>query len=224
MRPADATAIGDGDERGHLRNVVWIGGGSLAGKSTVAQVLAEEHGLPIVATDASMADHARRAEATDAPLLQAFRAMSMDERWVDRSPAVMLETFPWFQGEAFDLIVEDLVDDRRDRPADQVVIVEGFRLLPRCVAPLLTERHRAVWLLPTPELRDEASRRRRSGWEFLERTSDPDRARRNLLERDRLFTEQVRREAGRLHLRTMDVDGTEPLDVLAHRVAGALRL
>ena len=35
--------------------------------------------------------------------------MDMDERWVNRSPGTMLETFHWFRGEGFGLIVEDLL-------------------------------------------------------------------------------------------------------------------
>jgi hypothetical protein len=35
--------------------------------------------------------------------------MDLDERWVSRSPQVMLETFRWFLGEGFGLIVEGLV-------------------------------------------------------------------------------------------------------------------
>src|SRR5260221_118942 len=47
----------------------------------------------------------------------------MDERWVNRSPETMLETFHWFRGEGFGLIVEDLLRCR----AEPCVIVEGFR-------------------------------------------------------------------------------------------------
>jgi len=39
---------------------------------------------------------------------RAVEKMSMDERWVDRSSQTMLETFHWFRGEGFDLIIEDL--------------------------------------------------------------------------------------------------------------------
>ncbi len=35
--------------------------------------------------------------------------MDMDERWVHRNPETMLETFHWFRGEGFGLIVEDLL-------------------------------------------------------------------------------------------------------------------
>ncbi len=56
----------------------------------------------------------------------------MDQRWVLRDPAIMYKTFPWFQGEGFDLLLEDLLS----LPADQVILVEGFRLLPYLVAAL----------------------------------------------------------------------------------------
>ncbi|MEU9229470.1 hypothetical protein AB0D40_34605 [Streptomyces massasporeus] len=116
-----------------MRHVYWIGGGSGAGKSTIARRLADRHGWRLYSTDDVMADHARRTTADEAPFLHAFMAMDMDERWVDRSPETMLETFHWFRGEAFGLIVEDLAR----MPAGKPVVVEGFRLLPHLVEPLL---------------------------------------------------------------------------------------
>jgi hypothetical protein len=127
-------------------------------------------------------------------------AMDMDERWVHRSPAVMLDTFHWFRGEGFDLIADDL----RHLPAGAGVVAEGFRLLPHLVKPLLTEPDRAVWLLPTPEFREAAFDRR--GWPIPSRTSDPARACRNLLDRDRMFTDRLREETERLGLPAIDVD------------------
>jgi hypothetical protein len=93
-----------------------------------------------------MADHGRRSSPVDSPFMAGFAAMDMDERWVSRSPETMLETFGWFRGEGFGLIVEDLLR----RPAGPGVIAEGFRLLPRLVRPLLAGPGRAVWLCPTP--------------------------------------------------------------------------
>jgi 2-phosphoglycerate kinase len=132
--------------RDQLQHVYWIGGGSGAGKSTIARRVAAQHGLHVYVTDDVMADHARRSTRENAPLLHRFMAMDMDERWVSRSPETMLETFHWFQGEGFDLIVEDLLRV----PREPGVIVEGFRLLPSLVKPLLSGPAHAVWLLPTP--------------------------------------------------------------------------
>lgn len=146
--------------RGRLRHVYWVGGGSGAGKSTVARRLAERHGLRLYGTDEVMSDHAVRCPPEDCPSLRAFIGMDMDTRWVNRPPETMLETFHWFRGEGFQLIVDDLLT----LPEAPGVIVEGFRLLPRLVQPLLADPRQALWLLPSPELRRLALDSRGSLW------------------------------------------------------------
>ncbi|GAA0957572.1 hypothetical protein GCM10009574_032950 [Streptomyces asiaticus] len=222
MRPGQYEEVTDAAElAARLRHVFWIGGGSGAGKSTVARRLADRHGWRLYATDDVMRDHADRATPEEAPFLHEFIAMDMDERWVNRSPEVMLETFHWFRGEGFGLIVEDLLR----LPPEHGVIVEGFRLLPHLVKPLLDAPRRAVWLLPTPDFRQAAIRSRSvPGEGFVWRTSDPVRAGRNLAERDRMFTTRLGEEAERLRLHTIEVDTTMTEDALTERVARAFRL
>jgi cytidylate kinase len=204
-----------------LRHVYWIGGGSCAGKSTIARLLAAEHGLQHYATDDVMADHARRSTSAECSLLHEFMSMDMDQRWVNRSPADMLETFHWFRGEGFSMIVEDVLELSSERG----VIVEGFRLLPHVVKPLLAVRDHAVWLLPTPEFRQVVVNSRGGPqWGFIGKTSDPERALSNLLERDAMFTHRLYEEAQRLELKTIDIDSTMTVDELAGRVAEALAL
>jgi hypothetical protein len=116
------------------------------------------------------------------------------------------------------LIIEDLLSF----PAEARVIVEGFRLLPRLVKPLTTH---AVWLLPTPAFRQNVIESRGgSAWGFLARTSDPERALRNLLERDRMFTEILREETARLELPAIEVDPMTSEDDLTKRVRKLLGL
>jgi hypothetical protein len=214
-------AAGGAALRERLRHVYWIGGGSAAGKSTVARRMAAQHGLRLYATDDVMADHARRSTHEDSPLLHSFLAMDMDERWLNRPPRTMLETFHWFRGEGFPLIVEDLLR----LPREPGVIVEGFRLLPHLVKPLLSVPVRAAWLLPTPAFRQAVVESRggaASG--FLAKTADPERALRNLLERDRMFTDILREETARLGLPAIEVDNTMTDDELAGRVTEAFGL
>jgi len=161
-----------------------------------------------------------RTTPAEAPLLHAFAAMDMDERWVRRSPEVMRDTFHGFHGETFPLVVDDLLA----LPATEPVLVEGFSLLPRLVAPLLTRPDQAIWLLATPEFRQAAFESRGSIGEIPAKTSDPERAFANLLARDALFTEDLRAEARALGLRTIDVDGASTVDELTGRVAAALGL
>ncbi|MGV9350496.1 AAA family ATPase [Streptomyces spiralis] len=214
--PADAAEL-----PGRLRNVFWLGGGSGAGKSTIARRLADRYGWRVYATDDVMRDHAGRTTPEDAPHLHKFIAMDMDERWVSRTPEVMLETFHWFQGEGFGLIIEDLLR----LPQEPCVIVEGFRLLPRLVKPLLAAPEHAVWLLPTPDFRQAAIRSRSvPGEGFVWKTSDPAQAGRNVAERDRMFTTRLEEEAERLQLRTIHVDTAMTEDDLAEQVATAFGL
>jgi hypothetical protein len=206
--------------RAELQHVYWIGGGTGAGKSTIARRTAEGHGLRLYATDDVMAGHAGRSTGADSPLLSEFLAMDMDERWVNRSPDVMLETFHWFQGEGFGLIVEDLLN----LPREPAVVAEGFRLLPHLVKPLLATPAHAVWLIPTPDFRRAAFESRGSTWQIARRTNDPERALRNLLERDRMFTERLRAETRRLDLPVIEVDVTMTEDDLTKSVTKAFGL
>jgi 2-phosphoglycerate kinase len=206
--------------RTRLRHVYWIGGGSGAGKSVIARRVAASYGLSLYATDDLMRNHASRRTPSDCPFLSEFVAMDMDERWVNRSPEVMLETFHWFRGEGFGLIVEDLLRV----PTEPGVIVEGFRLLPRLVKPLLAVPGHAVWLLPTPGFRRAAFESRGSLWEIAGKTGDPGRALRKLLERDRMFTERLKEETERLDLPAIEVDTTMTEGDLDERVTATFGL
>jgi 2-phosphoglycerate kinase len=201
--------------RHELRHVYWIGGGSAAGKSTITRRIAAEHGLQPYVTDDVMAEHACRSTSRDCPLLHLFVAMSMDQRWVDRSPETMLETFHWFRGEGFSMIVDDILD----LPKQPGVVVDGFRLLPHLVEPLLADRRHAVWLIATPEFRQAVFESRGgSTWGFLAKTRDPERALRNLLERDAMFTERLKHEAQRLGLNTIEINVSKSEDDLTAEV------
>lgn len=150
-----------------------------------------------------------------------FMAMDMDQRWVSRSPEEMLETFHWFRGEGFDMIIEDILY----MPKEPGVLIDGFRLLPHLVKPLLADPGHAVWLIPTPEFR-QAVLESRGGpkWGFIAKTGDPERALRNVLERDAMFTERLYHEAQRLRLNTIKVDVGITESELAGRVAEAFGL
>jgi hypothetical protein len=203
-----------------LRHIRWIGGGSGAGKSTVSRQLAEKHGLRLYTCDEKQSSHTARSNPVDHPLLHTFLATTMDERWAQRTPEEMFRTFHGHQGEGFELLLEDLLD----MPTDQPILVEGFKLLPRLVAPLLSQPNQAVWLIPTPQFRRVALESRGSLWSIAGRTSDPERALSNLLARDAIYTEEVFKEAAALHLNIIEIDGSFTVDEVVARVEECLGL
>lgn len=208
------------DLAARLAHVYWLGGGSGAGKSTIAARLATRYGLRRYSTDDVMTEHAGRSTSDECPMLSEFLVMDADERWLRRSPQTMLETFHWFRGEGFDMIIEDLLA----MPSRPRVLVEGFRLLPRLVQPLLATPGHAVWLLPTPGFRRAAFASRGGLWAIAGTTSDPERALRNLLERDRMFTERLRTETARRDLPAIEVGAGLTEDDLLVRVASVFGL
>jgi hypothetical protein len=87
-------------------------------------------------SSAAIRVHSLKLSTAAAPLLERFRSMSMDERWVLREPVEMYRTFPWFQREGFKLLIEDL----ESLPTGSIIIVKGFRLLPYLVRPCWPSR------------------------------------------------------------------------------------
>lgn len=199
-----------------MNNIYWIGGASGAGKSTMARRLAKSHGLTIYDTDQRMGDHVSRAVAQgNCPYLESFLSMTMDQRWLERSPGEMLDSFHWYRGEGFEFILEDLLKLANAGP----VIAEGFRLLPGLVHPRLNRRNQAIWLVPTPAFRRQAFETTGSLWDIAGQTSNPELALAKLLARDALFGERLESQLELADLPVMRVDGRRSETELAADIA-----
>ncbi len=198
----------------HLRHVLWIGGGTGAGKTSITTALAEGRSLQTYHYDFHDArDHSERIDPDRHPAMHAFASMSMDERWVLRTPEEMARETIRSSDERMEMAIEDLLA----RPADVPIVAEGPWFYPEFVAPLLSSIRQAIWLVPTLAFRELALRER--GWVTIEGTSDGDRARANRLARDALLTDLVRRSAEALGLRVLEVDGTRSLAEVTAAVA-----
>jgi hypothetical protein len=198
--------------------VLWLGGAQWAGKSSVARILSDRHGLQLYSYDYHDArGHSARARAEPDrfPHLQRFLQLSMDERWVLPSPERMATDAQIAFDERFQMTLDDLAA----LPAEPPVLAEGWGLRPRLVAPLLEDPRQAIFVVPSDEFRERQAASMPRAGAVGSATSDPERAQRNRVARDRLLTADVTESARELGLRTVVVDGSGTVDDLAALVA-----
>jgi hypothetical protein len=204
------------DPFGTLRRALWIGGGQWAGKSTVARLLAERHGLTAYHYDYHDARaHNDRRIARRVASGEPATEPDPDTVWVDPTPAEMaartLEGFP--------VRFEWALDDLRALVSGRPIIAEGWGLRPELVAPIVDSPRRMVVLVPTQEFRHRQLGALPRAAAFGHRVSDPLRAQRNRLERDRLVADDAVHTARRLGIRVIEVDGSRDAQAVAGVVA-----
>jgi len=211
-----------GDLTRRLAHVRWIAGGTGAGKSTVARILAARAGA--VVYDGDRAEHSWLSRCTqrEHPHMFAGLRLSREDR-AAMTPEQKIHRMPSRHGETIGFVVDDLLA----LPADRPVLVDWFGNAPRDVLPLLTWPGQAAFLLPTQDFRRRM---------LTARFADPDRARANWgsvdvtvalanrLGRDELWDAEVRRQATELGLPVIDIDGTRDAEAVADGLARRFRL
>lgn len=198
-----------------LPHVLWLGGAPDAGKSSVVKKLGERYAFRWYNFDHFEPAHIERMRAKPHPATDAFLAMTMDERWVLRPVDVMAQTMIAAWRERFPLVIEDLLSWPQDRP----IIAEGPGLFPECVAPLLSSSRQALWLIPAEGFKRAVFPTRENKIATAAQTSDPERARSNIIGRDLLMGAHIKERARELGLMTLVVDGARPIETLAAVVA-----
>ncbi len=191
-----------------LTHVLWIGGSPCSGKSSVAEILAEEYNLSMYRCDDAFAEHARHADSDRHPTLHRLTHMTWDEIWMRPVEVQVADEFACYR-EEFAMIVDDLMG----YPASTPVIAEGAALLPECVSCVLPDRHRAVWIVPTEAFQRRHYTLERRPWmrEILDQCQDPERAFQNWMGRDAGFARLVVKSARELDLAVLEVNGERTL-------------
>jgi hypothetical protein len=180
----------------------WLGGGTGAGKTTVARALAARFGLRRFSIDAFS-----YAYEDDGP------RKSADERWLATPPAEHAREFEETARHMHRRALEELAT-----LPPMPTVVEGPQVLPELVPP----GDGAVFLIPTPEFQRAVLEPRPMP------SSDPAQALANRLIRDRLYADRIAARASVV----LEVDGThdvvdevaqllevesEPIDLAAAR-------
>lgn len=199
----------------NLTHVRWIAGGTGAGKSTVARILADR--LAATVYDGDRAEHTwiPRCTKENHPHMHANLALTREQR-AALDPEKKFRDMPSLHGETIGFLVDDLQAMRGS------VLVDWFGIAPRDVAPLLAHPEQAAFLLPTSDFREHALRTRfadphraRANWGDL----DPAVAIANRLKRDELWDAEIRRQATETGLPVIDIDGSRPPESIADELA-----
>ncbi|MGH3391068.1 MAG: hypothetical protein ACRDOO_19545 [Actinomadura sp.] len=204
------------DPFGTLRNTLWIGGGQWAGKSTVARIIALRYALTAYHYDYHDArGHDDRRIARRVRLGEPPFGPDSDEAWVNTTPEQMAaDTLA-----GFPVRFEWALDDLRALVSGRPVIAEGWGLRPELIAPIIESPRRMVVMIATEEFRRHQLRELPRAATVSRQISDPVRAQRNRLERDRTVAEDAAASAHRLGIRVIEIDGTRDADAIADIVA-----
>ena len=190
-----------------LDYVLWIGGGSGAGKTTVARAISRRYDIELYAADARGYAHLARFTGSDRP------AESPDERWLLPTPKELAQRFLLASAEKFPLVLEDLTA----LDGDTLIIAEGPTMLPDLIRPHLASPEHALYLVPTDEFSERLLMLRGGGRTLG--TSDPERAHTNLLARNRILNSTIRERALSLDLPVIEVDDSLTLEETERLIA-----
>ncbi|GAB2931445.1 hypothetical protein GCM10027280_18860 [Micromonospora polyrhachis] len=204
------------DPFGTLRRALWIGGGQWAGKSTVAQLLATRHGVTAYHYDYHDArGHDDRRVARRVRLGEPVTSPDPETVWVHTTPEQMAaETLA-----GFPIRFEWVLDDLRALVSGRPVITEGWGLRPELVTPLVDSPRQMVVMVPSEAFRQHQLRTVARAATFGQSVSDPGRAQRNRIARDRLVAEDAVHAARAHGVRVIEVDGSRTADQICDLVA-----
>lgn len=192
-----------------LSHVLWIGGATDTGKTTISHIIAERYGLQLYNYDRRDLPQVRRLAQTK-PHYRAFLTDSPEERWVRPEPQALVERALLAFRDRFPLVVEELLG----LPREPMILAEGFGLIPELLSPVLSSKRQAIWLVPTEAFK-WASMKRRSKPSFRDRVSDQERATRNVFRRDMMLAQHVRVQAQSRGLTVCEVDGSRSAEEMA---------
>lgn len=191
-----------------LSHVLWIGGGTDAGKTTVAKAIVDRYGLQSYTFDRNERSHIeRRILAGDFQGRQDPFTMTPDEMWIDQSSAEMASGVIRGWSRRVDFVLEDLIA----MPRTPLILAEGPGFFPEVIAPLLSTPQQAIWLVPEPSFKRQIAMQRGKP-AVRNETRDPALATENIIARDLLVTQHVQQEAARRGLTVLKIDGTQTVE------------
>jgi 2-phosphoglycerate kinase len=195
-----------------LAGVVWIGGSTCAGKTSVARRVADRYTATLYSRDEREPKQIDAVDAERYPKYARWATLTLDERWARSSVDELVADTLALGPEVLEMTLKDI--EREPKP----VVVEGFQIYPDLLASHLPTARHAVFLVAAPDFRRRTHFARPHAWHTPSRTSDPERAQANRLARDERIGEEIHLRATAAGLKVIDVDGARGVDDVAEEV------
>lgn len=138
-----------------MKHVYWMGGSPCAGKTTIAQIIAQEYGWQVYHIDRHVESYLNRAEPEKHPFLTSYTQIGL-QKFLPLPPEDQLERVKNMSTEQFQFILEDIAEMASDKP----ILVEGANMRVEDVASMMADTSHAIWLVPTEAFQLEVYPRR----------------------------------------------------------------
>lgn len=194
--------------------IFWMGGAPCAGKSSIAKLLSEKHGMQHYYCDDHFQNHVDRSNASHQKHLAALKKFSWDALFMRPVDEQLQDELAIYR-EEFSFILEDLDNFAQG----SAILVEGNALLPELVAPLLPSPDHAIWLVPSADFQIKTYPQR-GAWvnQIKSFFAEPEIAFNNWMQRDILFAQEILAQAEEYHLNHLVIDGSRSIAQVAEKV------
>lgn len=194
-----------------LAHVIWLGGGTDAGKTSLARMFSAKYDLQIYHFDRqSPSWEAVQINEGEHPYCLQWEQMTDEERWL-RPAEVQAKHVYAMWAEKYTYRLNDLLS----LPKGKKIVAEGYGFLPSYVAPLIESKQQAIWLVPTEDFKKRTFKARvleGAKASYRHRVQYPEQALDFHRRRDMIITARVREEAIARNLKLLTIDGGRSLD------------
>ena len=201
-----------------LEHVLWLGGSPCAGKSSIADILANQYSVKAYHVDEAFQKHSPHFTPDIYPINYKWTHTPWKELWMQSQETLLKEAIDAYS-EHLRFIFADL------RSVEGLVIAEGTSLLPDYIKPLMNDFSRAIWVVPDEDFQREKYPQRGQFVSYiLDQCEDPEQALQNWMDRDATFARWVVERTELLQLRCIQVGEQRSIEENAALVASHFQL
>ena len=190
--------------------VYWIGGSPCAGKTTIADIIAQEHGWKVYHLDRYFETYLERAKPERHPTLTDYKKMGL-KQFLSMPAVTQLEGVKGISAEQFEFLLDDVAELETDKP----ILIEGANIIADDVVRQAKSLQHIIWIVPTEAFQLKTYPRRGTWVQDVLRLNFAEDERLdifdNWMQRDAMMAEWTAQRARELGIRVITVDGSNTI-------------